>query len=63
MGPDAPGGDTPVPTGHPATGRPPSPIGDAAWLALGLLCLAGAGAGGAALRGARRPGATAPASR
>ena len=55
-GPGAPGGpggpDTPIPTGHPGTGRLPDLGGGAGWLALGLLSLGGAAA--AAVRGSRR---------
>jgi hypothetical protein len=50
------GGDTPIPTGHPGTGRLPDLGGGTGWLMLGVLCLAGAGA--AAVRGSRRTGAT-----
>lgn len=45
--------DTPVPTGHPGTGRIPDLGAGTGWLMLGLVCLGGAGA--AAVRGARRP--------
>ena len=47
-----PGGDTPIPTGHPRTGQIPGLPGGTGWLMLGLLCLAGAGV--AAVRGSRR---------
>jgi hypothetical protein len=56
-GPGGSGGpDTPIPTGHPGTGRLPDLNGGTGWLLLGLLCLGGAGA--AAVRGSRRPRVT-----
>ncbi|MEP9361705.1 ice-binding family protein [Nocardioides sp. CN2-186] len=57
-GPGGPGIDTPIPTGHPGTGRLPDLGGGAGWLALGLLCFGGAGV--AVIRGSRRPEATDP---
>lgn len=51
-GPGGPGGDTPIPTGHPHTGQVSGLPGGTGWLMLGLVCFAGAGV--AAVRGTRR---------
>lgn len=54
--PGTPGTDTPIPTGHPMTGRLAGSTGPSGWLIGGLLLLGGAGL--AAVRGSRRTPAT-----